>query len=157
MRGGAGLGHPRRPAGGLVCVKLGGRARGGRGGQVDEVRGVRQGGVRLALHEIGFAWAAQRIGAAMAPALIDQRVATGGARQGIGEMLPLSDTAQPLMQKDDGQAKARALAVRNGAHQMAVGAHFQHRRIIGFQFLRTGSNADYKPLGQNDKRRRYTM
>ena len=47
MRGGAGLGHPRRPAGGLVCVKLGGRARGGRGGQVDEVRRVRQGGVHL--------------------------------------------------------------------------------------------------------------
>ena len=47
MRGGAGLGHPRRPVGGLVCVKLGGRARGGRGGQVDEVRRVRQGGAHL--------------------------------------------------------------------------------------------------------------
>ena len=47
MRGGASLGHPRRPAGGLVCVKLDGRARGGRGGQVDEVRGVGQGGAHL--------------------------------------------------------------------------------------------------------------
>ena len=121
--------------------------------QAEGIENLRQRMRRLALHEIGLARAGQRIRAAMAPAFIDQRVATGGARQGVGKMLPLGNAAQALMQKNDGRAKARALAVGNDAHQMAVGAHFQHRRIIGFQVLMPGNQAGTQRLAASDLRR----